>query len=84
MDAQAFLDHYEANGWVQGKGKPIKNWKAAIRNWNRREPEFDFKSQQSPKDPRRGTDVSASSGSDYEGSFTAPTNNQWNEDDGKF
>lgn len=33
VDAQRFIDHYEANGWVQGKGKPIKDWKAAVRTW---------------------------------------------------
>ena len=36
IDAGAFYDYYEANGWVQGKGKPIKNWKAALSTWNRR------------------------------------------------
>ncbi len=35
VDAQAFVDHYETNGWVQGKGKPIKNWKAAVRTWEK-------------------------------------------------
>lgn len=40
FDAGQFYDHYEANGWVQGKGKKITDWKAAVRNWNRREKEF--------------------------------------------
>lgn len=35
IDAQAFIDFYTANGWVQGKGKPIKNWQACIRLWER-------------------------------------------------
>ena len=37
IDPQQFIDYYTANGWVQGKGKPIKDWKAAVRTWNRRE-----------------------------------------------
>lgn len=35
IDAQAFVDFYTANGWVQGKGKPIKDWKACVRTWER-------------------------------------------------
>lgn len=35
VDAQAFVDFYTANGWVQGKGKPIKDWKACVRTWER-------------------------------------------------
>lgn len=36
IDAQEFVDFYTANGWVQGKqGKPIKDWKACIRTWER-------------------------------------------------
>ena len=34
VDAEKFLDYYESNGWKVGKN-PMKDWKAAIRNWNR-------------------------------------------------
>ena len=40
FNAQAFFDFYEANGWVQGKNKPIKDWKAAVRNWQRTDKQF--------------------------------------------
>ncbi len=40
FDAQRFFDFYERNGWVQGKGKPIKDWKAAVRNWHSRTKEY--------------------------------------------
>jgi len=35
INAEVFFDFYEANGWVQGKGKPIKDWKACVRTWER-------------------------------------------------
>ena len=35
VDPQQFVDFYTANGWVQGRGKPIKDWKAAVRTWER-------------------------------------------------
>lgn len=35
VDAERFIDYYSANGWVQGKGKPIKDWKACIRTWEK-------------------------------------------------
>ena len=35
VSADQFIDHYDANGWVQGKGKPIRDWKAAVRTWER-------------------------------------------------
>lgn len=35
VDPARFVDHYTANGWVQGKGKPIKDWRAAVRTWER-------------------------------------------------
>lgn len=36
VDAQRFFDYYETNGWVQGtRGKPIRDWRAAVRTWER-------------------------------------------------
>lgn len=37
IDPERFHDYYTANGWVQGKGKPIKDWKACVRTWERTE-----------------------------------------------
>lgn len=33
INALEFVSFYQANGWVQGKGKPIKDWKACIVTW---------------------------------------------------
>lgn len=35
VDADRFVDFYTANGWTQGRGKPIKDWKACVRTWER-------------------------------------------------
>lgn len=35
IDAERFFDYYTANGWVQGKGKPLRDWRAAVRTWER-------------------------------------------------
>lgn len=40
FDPVMFFNHYETNGWVQGKGKPIKSWQACCNTWQRREGEF--------------------------------------------
>lgn len=37
VDPKRFVDFYTANGWMQGKGKPIKDWKAAVRTWEGRD-----------------------------------------------
>ena len=37
IDAQRFVDYYTANGWSQGRGKPIRDWQAAVRTWERRD-----------------------------------------------
>lgn len=35
VDPQAFIDHYEANGWYRGKTK-IKDWRACVRTWEKK------------------------------------------------
>lgn len=34
VDAQRFIDYYTSNGWKVGKNS-MKDWKAAVRNWER-------------------------------------------------
>ncbi len=34
VDAQAFIDHYESNGWKVGRSA-MKDWRAAVRTWER-------------------------------------------------
>jgi DNA-binding transcriptional MerR regulator len=34
VDVDAFIDFYESKGWYVGKNK-MKDWKAAVRNWER-------------------------------------------------
>jgi len=36
LDGDQFCDHYESNGWKVGK-TPMKDWKAAVRTWKRRQ-----------------------------------------------
>ena len=38
VDPERFFDHYVANGWKVGKA-PMKDWRAAVRNWERSEKE---------------------------------------------
>ena len=36
INAEHFFDYYESKGWQVGKN-PMKDWKAAVRNWERQE-----------------------------------------------
>lgn len=38
IDADAFIDFYESKNWMVGKNK-MKDWKAAVRNWERHDKE---------------------------------------------
>lgn len=37
VDAQAFVDHFTSNGWKVGGKAAMKDWRAAARNWARRD-----------------------------------------------
>lgn len=39
VDAQRFVDYYEANGWKVGRN-PMRSWQATARNWQRRELQY--------------------------------------------
>lgn len=49
VDAEHFFNFYSANGWKQGHGKPIVDWKAAVRTWERQ----GNAEQSQPEQPKR-------------------------------
>ena len=48
IDPQAFLDFYEGTNWFRGKTK-IKNWKACVRTWERRDRETPPREKPAPR-----------------------------------
>ena len=57
LDPTQFVDYYTANGWLLGK-RPMRDWKAAARNWARKiaaetpkEPEIVLAPLEDPYDP---------------------------------
>ena len=58
VEANNFLNHYEANGWMRGKNK-IKDWKACVRTWeskdNNNQP-AQKPTQQKREMPKAGTE----------------------------
>lgn len=49
--ASAFFDYFESNGWKVGGKAPMRDWKAAARNWCRNEKTF--RQPQGQKPPTR-------------------------------
>lgn len=37
IDIDGFIDYYTSNGWLVGGRSHMKDWKAAVRNWQRRD-----------------------------------------------
>ena len=55
VDPKLWIDHYTSNGWKVGKN-PMKDWKAAVRTWERRKDGLQISSRggsgESPKQRR--------------------------------
>ena len=62
VDAEHFIDYYTSNGWRVGKN-PMKDWKATVRNWNRKEKDDRHSDTDSQSDAERyfSTDFGRSS-----------------------
>lgn len=52
IDPQSFVDYYTANGWKVGRN-PMKDWQAAVRQWERRRKETPTPQAPRPQQPRR-------------------------------
>ena len=49
VDAEQFYNFYESKGWLVGKS-PMKNWRAAVCTWNKREKEIPQRKRESRKE----------------------------------
>ena len=73
VDPERFVDHYTANGWKVGKN-PMKDWKAAVRNWEKSEGAF-------ARDAERGNCVSAGGSFNTDEFFEAALARSYSEGD---
>ena len=48
INAQSFIDFYDSKGWMIGKNK-MKDWKAAIRTWERKRSNSNISETDTPK-----------------------------------
>ena len=46
INPQAFIDYYEARGWMLNKNRKMVDWKAAVRTWENNEKERQRKERQ--------------------------------------
>ena len=45
IDPEDFIDYYAARGWKYGPGKPMEDWKAAVRTWERKRKKEELQDQ---------------------------------------
>ncbi|KKL91284.1 hypothetical protein LCGC14_1896180 [marine sediment metagenome] len=53
VDGGEFCDFYESNGWMVGKNK-MRSWRAAVRNWERRDKKKQAPEATLPESMKRG------------------------------
>ncbi|MES1922949.1 hypothetical protein MHBO_004480 [Bonamia ostreae] len=53
IDANRFVDYYEARGWELGKGRKMKSWKACVRTWEQNGKENNGKPKRDVEDDAR-------------------------------
>ena len=51
VDPETFVDHYTSNGWKVGGKSPMKDWKAAVRTWEKRDEQRKAKTQPITENP---------------------------------
>ena len=68
VDAEQFVNFYESKGWMVGRNK-MKNWRAAIATWQKREKERYGNFQQKSENRRGSLEVTATGEKDYSTSF---------------
>ena len=62
-EAIRFFNHYNANGWKQGRGRPITNWMAAAAKWISYI--GDMKPRHQPRTDQANNDVNNNENKDY-------------------
>lgn len=48
IDPEQFVDYYTARGWDLSKGRKMKDWKAAVRTWEKNEKDSPKPSEAEP------------------------------------
>ena len=51
IDAESFVDYYTARGWVYNGKQPMKDWRAAVRTWEKK------RQAEQPKEVNRYADL---------------------------
>lgn len=49
IDVDYFIDHYNSNGWLIGGKSKMKDWRATVRNWARRDRKAPVPAQSKPQ-----------------------------------
>lgn len=54
IDAQSFIDYYEARGWKLSNGCKVKDWRALVRRWEQ------LKKEREPEKPEKRSSIDLS------------------------